>query len=53
MTKTNGKTMLPKGLAFNNVFIPCNWEDGKKTYDFWIKPFLWIKHHGIHGFRIH
>ena len=27
-----------KGLAFNNVFIPFNWQDGKNTYDFWIKP---------------
>ena len=25
-----------KGLAFNNVIIPFNWEDTKKTHDIWV-----------------
>jgi len=25
-----------KGLAFNNVIIPFNWEDVSKRYDFWV-----------------
>ena len=25
-----------KGLAFNNVFIPFNWEDIRRSYDFWV-----------------
>ena len=32
-----------KGLAFNVVFIPFNWDDGRKTDEIWIDTRSYLK----------